>query len=427
MDLQKIETAAVLLEFAFGEPKCQLKPFVPMNRKAEQKDSNKPLDQLSKLTKLSKFIQTAHDVFKIRETFTSYSYASISERETSISCVETFGSNTETFGSNTDTSNQSFDANKMNDFTNALFRSEISCINTMDAFFFYLKDLEKMTQEKVFLYFIEGASLELGIGERVQNFEEAFYYYKKAADMGFSPAQHQLGLLYLRGKGVEKNLAEALKLFHLAAKQGFRKSFSMLGVMYHYAIGTKRDIQKCIEFSSIAANMGSKKSSFVIATVYWEDKDLKKVAVNIFQELAQKGYAPAQYFIGNLYFSGSIGQRDIQRTLYYWDLAAKQNYKYALWELGKNYLHQGQCPDNLKRGLEYILAAAQQKHGEANYVLGLIYLTGSYHHFNTSHLITPDLSKAIQYFILAIKAGYDRANQELEKILSKNSTNYTFF
>ncbi len=43
---------------------------------------------------------------------------------------------------------------------------------------------------------------------------------RAAADAGDAEAQFALGLLYLLGRGIEKNLGEAFKLFGLAAEAG---------------------------------------------------------------------------------------------------------------------------------------------------------------------------------------------------------------
>ena len=48
----------------------------------------------------------------------------------------------------------------------------------------------------------------------------AAYWLKKAAEKGFAHAQFQLGLLYLNGQGVGKDLERCLKLMHSAAEQG---------------------------------------------------------------------------------------------------------------------------------------------------------------------------------------------------------------
>ena len=49
---------------------------------------------------------------------------------------------------------------------------------------------------------------------------EAFQSFKKCANMGDAESARYLGIMYLRGKGVERNANEALKWLELAAQQG---------------------------------------------------------------------------------------------------------------------------------------------------------------------------------------------------------------
>ena len=57
---------------------------------------------------------------------------------------------------------------------------------------------------------------------------EAVKWYEKAAAGGIPDAQHELGVLYYDGTGVEKDLAKAKELIKKAADQGFARSINKL-------------------------------------------------------------------------------------------------------------------------------------------------------------------------------------------------------
>lgn len=59
-----------------------------------------------------------------------------------------------------------------------------------------------------------------GEGGREPNPEEAFKWYKFAADHGFADAQCVLGNLYYYGDGIEPDIREAFKCYKRAADQG---------------------------------------------------------------------------------------------------------------------------------------------------------------------------------------------------------------
>ena len=49
---------------------------------------------------------------------------------------------------------------------------------------------------------------------------QAVYWYRKAAEQGFAPAQSNLGYLYANGYGVEKDIVQAVYWYRKAAEQG---------------------------------------------------------------------------------------------------------------------------------------------------------------------------------------------------------------
>jgi localization factor PodJL len=52
------------------------------------------------------------------------------------------------------------------------------------------------------------------------DYASAVYGFRMAAEHGIADSQYNLGILYARGLGTEKNVTESYKWFSLAAKQG---------------------------------------------------------------------------------------------------------------------------------------------------------------------------------------------------------------
>ncbi len=63
-------------------------------------------------------------------------------------------------------------------------------------------------------------ALLLLTGETNADLQKAVELLKKAAEAEIPDAQHALGVLYLKGRGVERNATEAARLFERAAKNG---------------------------------------------------------------------------------------------------------------------------------------------------------------------------------------------------------------
>lgn len=55
-----------------------------------------------------------------------------------------------------------------------------------------------------------------------KSLSKAAKYYRMAARQNHAPSQHNLGVLLLKGQGVERNRAEAYAWFQLASQQGYR-------------------------------------------------------------------------------------------------------------------------------------------------------------------------------------------------------------
>ena len=57
--------------------------------------------------------------------------------------------------------------------------------------------------------------------ELVTDKEKAINWYRISAEQGYAPAQNNLAIMYLEGKGTEINYKKALDLYTLAAEQGY--------------------------------------------------------------------------------------------------------------------------------------------------------------------------------------------------------------
>lgn len=53
-------------------------------------------------------------------------------------------------------------------------------------------------------------------------------WYQKAADQGMAEAQYDLGVRYILGKGVKKDVNEGICLYRKAAAQGYQEAIDAL-------------------------------------------------------------------------------------------------------------------------------------------------------------------------------------------------------
>lgn len=96
----------------------------------------------------------------------------------------------------------------------------------------------------------------IGIGT-TKNIDEAFKYYKQAAEMGNIFAQNSLGQRYLKGEGTTKDIEKAIFWFEKAASQEDDIAARNLGDCYNYGNGgVPRDIKKALKWYAKAAKPG---------------------------------------------------------------------------------------------------------------------------------------------------------------------------
>ena len=87
-------------------------------------------------------------------------------------------------------------------------------------------------------------------------FAQAYSLWKPLSDKGDVRATYDLGKMYARGDGVQKDFVTARSYFELAAAKDFGPALLALGKMYYYGDGTTRDYTKAYDYFSRAASRG---------------------------------------------------------------------------------------------------------------------------------------------------------------------------
>ena len=130
-----------------------------------------------------------------------------------------------------------------------------------------------------------------------EDYKTSYRLIRPLAKKGFAQAQYNLGVLYLKGKGVKVNLIKAKKLFEFAAEQGVVKAQNKLALMHVKGIGVVKDFNKAIEWWNLAAAQGNGKAQTNLGWMYEMGKGVPKdsqKAVNWYQLASNQGIAIAQ-------------------------------------------------------------------------------------------------------------------------------------
>ena len=77
---------------------------------------------------------------------------------------------------------------------------------------------------------------------------QAKEYFEKAVDNEDPSGHYNLGVLYLKGIGVKRDVRQATKYFFVAANAGQPKAFYQLAKMFHTGVGLKKNLEMVTYF-----------------------------------------------------------------------------------------------------------------------------------------------------------------------------------
>ncbi len=89
------------------------------------------------------------------------------------------------------------------------------------------------------------------------DYKLALQWYRKAADLGDSGAQHKIGVIYAQGKGVHQDDQIAVEWFKVSAEQANALGQNNLGFMYENGRGVPQNHQEAIKWYRKAADQGN--------------------------------------------------------------------------------------------------------------------------------------------------------------------------
>lgn len=167
-----------------------------------------------------------------------------------------------------------------------------------------------------------------------QNRNEAYRWFKAAADQGHQKAKLNLDLFTMND--------EVFDLIILGAEQGLDFAQHQVGNIYYYGNGVPQDYDKAFEWYAKAANQNYLDSKFSIAVMALKgegfDKD-EKVGFEIMENAASQGHADSQAMLGILYRNGKGVKRNDKKAVEWFQKAANQEKPIAQNALGMMYLY----------------------------------------------------------------------------------------
>jgi TPR repeat protein len=184
----------------------------------------------------------------------------------------------------------------------------------------------------------------------VSNICAALPLYQELVEQNHTEAKVRLAAIVsvgLCGEGTEEeNFHQSIKLLHEAADEGSIKAYYGLYVLNHGAASLTPD---------------------------------SEVALSWLIKAAEAGEPRGQSQLGFFYDEGVIVKKDINKAIYWYEEAIKNNSNTARYNLAKIYLNKpNPSSHKLNNAISLYLTAAEQGDGDAKVALGNLYLENMY-------------------------------------------------
>lgn len=209
-----------------------------------------------------------------------------------------------------------------------------------------------------------------------QDFEKSLELLKKSALGGNEYSMHKIGEMFCYAKkGVEKDYEQAFYWFGKAAEQNYAEAQNRLGSMFHNGIGVKQDDEQALIWYRRAAEQGDERAQCNLALMLSMGKGVDKnytEAVSWFHKAAEQGDAQAQTRLAFCYRIGEGLMQDDEQAVIWYRRAAEQNYAGAQYSLGLMYEYGRGVLQNKQLAIMWYGKAAEQGYVTAQNVLARI-------------------------------------------------------
>lgn len=249
-----------------------------------------------------------------------------------------------------------------------------------------------------------GGCYQYGLGT-TPDFSMAAKYYRLSARQTNFVAMKSLGYLLMNGYGVEKNEDEAQYWFMRAAKEGGnRRAMYNLGVLYSLKYPDTNAVIEAFKWMKQSANLGDALAAYELSNFYfrgWGATETNLASYRYWRfKAAFLGATDAQFFMGQAYRIGDGVPKDAENSLIWYSKAAAKNHPEALYDLALHYLADKTNRASLQLANELMLRAAQMGHREAQFQCAMSYFRGD---------VSLDFEAGKQWMAKAAENGWPKA------------------
>src|SRR5262249_21488500 len=129
-----------------------------------------------------------------------------------------------------------------------------------------------------------------------QNYTQALYWYRQAAQHRLAAGENSVGVMYLDGLGVEVDYRAAASWFEAAAEHGDRAGQFDLASLYSLGRGVPLDYVRAYFWYSLAATQGDERSAHHLKQLakLMTPRQISEARTRLSERLAEKQVADSE-------------------------------------------------------------------------------------------------------------------------------------
>lgn len=163
-----------------------------------------------------------------------------------------------------------------------------------------------------------------------KDYQNAITYLSNAGEKGSAQGYNRLGIMYLKGIGVNQNFAQAYQFFLAGYNNDQSRANSQywMGYCYYAGCGVQTNYNTAYKFFKSAADQGQTKANRYLGLMYYYGEGLPKNyrnAVQYFNYAANENDLISQIFMGICYYDGTGVPQDTNLGNSYLSQAAKRS------------------------------------------------------------------------------------------------------
>lgn len=219
-----------------------------------------------------------------------------------------------------------------------------------------------------------------------KNYALALKGYEKAeTENSNATAEYRIGMMYLNGLGVDKDIKKALSWLNKATLNGNDSAAYKLAVLYDEGVEITQDTEKARVYYTLSAELGNPYAEFKLGTLALEDANVQQ-AVEHFEKACKKNISHAWYKLGQIYSLEHLNMVDNDKAYYCYSKALEQYINdytkapdnFTAYRIGNMYLHGQGTEINISQAVAWFTKSAELNNPDAAYQLGYIYKNDTY-------------------------------------------------